>query len=1014
GEEPSPSSHKLHGKLSLDLSSLRPKEVSHPSPPLAKGRQGSEPNLQPNTSDVRASLKLNLSALPIISEPSHAEEGGGRPAWELDFSEITLGTRIGSGAFGEVYEASWRRSTIAVKRLLCQRLTESATAEFRAEMELMSNLRHPNVVRFLGACIEPLQMSILFELCASSLHHRLHRGGRLPMEFALSITRQTALGMFYLHECKLPVLHLDLKSANVLLDEHGVAKLSDFGLSHVKAQTAIITSRMGSPQWTAPEILRGEPHDESADTYSFGVLLYEIMAQKLPYAGVDTFQVVMGVITKMIARPELPADCAYPQQLQELMRQCWAELPPLRPRFCRILDVIDEALEQLALRPQLAGARLAHRRGNELSPSPCCSPPPHAAEVVGGGLAVALIDHVPERLEELSFKRGDTIRDVRRVEGEWLQGGLHGREGIFLECHVCVSSLALPCDGVQHVRASLEAEYELSTASLLTSGQGEEVLLCEPARGGGGEGVRLIISRADTEERKAQVEGRVQLMEELSSTGCGHLLPLLRVLRPPQQPQVAMVAPHLRGGDLFDRLEREGPMGEEGARVVALQLLNAVAMLHHLGISHGDIQPSTLLFESPEPSCVALRLDALRSLRRVPHEGLRGPCGSPDYSSPEVLSWMATGARPQPYGLSSDLWSVGLLLYVTLSGFSPLSGNTPTQLHRSAISGRLHFPAHTAAGSATTWPHVTPAAKRLIERLLVVDPSARPTAEAALQDPWLTNAYNSTEVKATIANLRRRFLGWSESQPGAYEAGSERSVERPRLVVSSRGTSSRRAHLSWEGGRANTKGCKLDEPSAQKQLSLDHLSQWLMGRLGQKRHHKVLLLGLDGAGKTTSLNSLFHENSPMKASPTIGYEVRTLEHDDIVFTIYDAGGQPQLRSQWKRLLTSHLMWEHSEGMSGVVFMVDAADPARWPEARQELRRLREENLLQMPLLVLANKMDLPVAQHAEQVAEAIQLENSCIEENVSRCAIQEVSSFDSTGILAALQWISENSLALRT
>ena len=107
------------------------------------------------------------------------------------------------------------------------------------------------------------------------------------LQYALSLVRQIALGIFYLHQCKEPVLHLDLKSANVLLDEHGVAKVADFGLSHIKRETAVITARMGSPQWTAPEILRGQPHDETADTYSFGVLMYEIMEARLPYEGVD-------------------------------------------------------------------------------------------------------------------------------------------------------------------------------------------------------------------------------------------------------------------------------------------------------------------------------------------------------------------------------------------------------------------------------------------------------------------------------------------------------------------------------------------------------------------------------------------------------------------------------------------------------------------------------------------------------------------------------------------------------
>ena len=70
--------------------------------------------------------------------------------------------------------------------------------------------------------------------------------------------------------------------------------MCDFGLSHIKRETAVITSRMGSPQWTAPEILRGEPHDESADTYSFGILIFEIMSKQLPYKGIDTFQVGTG------------------------------------------------------------------------------------------------------------------------------------------------------------------------------------------------------------------------------------------------------------------------------------------------------------------------------------------------------------------------------------------------------------------------------------------------------------------------------------------------------------------------------------------------------------------------------------------------------------------------------------------------------------------------------------------------------------------------------------------------
>ena len=537
---PPPGNVPRMGKLSLDLSKLKSGDkggLGLNLGGLAGGNSGSN-----GVEGLREALKLDLASLTTLDAKANAN-GEVRPTWEFDLTEITLGTRIGAGAFGEVYEASWRRSRIAVKRLLCQRLTDSARREFMNEMALMSNLRHPHIVRFLGACLEPLQMSILFELCATSLYGVLHvQKQPLQLEYALSLIRQIALGIFYLHQCKEPVLHLDLKSANVLLDEHGVAKVADFGLSKIKKETAVITARMGSPQWTAPEILRGQPHDESADTYSFGVLLYEIMAAKLPYQGVDTFQVVMGVITKMLPRPELPSDCPFPQLMQEMMRACWREIPSERPRFNSILDKADEALEHLALRPQLAGAgarTAAHaiasdfmrspgpgshsvnadhnlgatppgsghgytskqgsssgsagalaklRRmamGEGLSPS---TPTAHGSLLHGGGtgsssnqqlpsgthalaaasngistarsqvyVAIALVNHVGQAFEELSFKRGDTIRDCEPssavpaspasplaaafhpAEGGLYRGTLRGRQGYFRGSHVAMS-----------------------------------------------------------------------------------------------------------------------------------------------------------------------------------------------------------------------------------------------------------------------------------------------------------------------------------------------------------------------------------------------------------------------------------------------------------------------------------------------------------------------------------------------------------------------------------------------
>ena len=105
----------------------------------------------------------------------------------------------------------------------------------------------------------------------------------------------------------------------------------------------MMTSRMGSPLWTAPEVLKGEARDEKADTYSFGMLLYELLTRALPHGDVPAARVVMGVITNMLPRPTLPDDAAAdaPPALVALMRACWQFDASERPSFSGILDELE-------------------------------------------------------------------------------------------------------------------------------------------------------------------------------------------------------------------------------------------------------------------------------------------------------------------------------------------------------------------------------------------------------------------------------------------------------------------------------------------------------------------------------------------------------------------------------------------------------------------------------------------------------------------------------------------------
>jgi serine/threonine protein kinase len=309
----------------------------------------------------RRSLSEDLKGLNVaekqaaLSQPQSSLHRS--PAWAIDATEITVGKRLGAGAYGEVFAGEWRRSRVAVKRLLRVRQGHSAGGDggwdenftgrtilrFISEMEILANVRHDHVVRFLGACVQPSNLCILFEYCPLTLWDllRSRQGAPLPIRNASTIASHVAHGMYYLHACRPPILHLDLKSANILLDDFGRAKVCDFGLAHFKLDEPLLTSRVGAPAWTAPEVLRGESISEAADSYSYGVLLYELLSSQQPYANVPAERIIGGIITEMLARPSLPEGWERPPQLVELMHECWQDASERRPTFEVVLDVLE-------------------------------------------------------------------------------------------------------------------------------------------------------------------------------------------------------------------------------------------------------------------------------------------------------------------------------------------------------------------------------------------------------------------------------------------------------------------------------------------------------------------------------------------------------------------------------------------------------------------------------------------------------------------------------------------------
>ncbi len=134
--------------------------------------------------------------------------------------------------------------------------------------------------------------------------------------------------MFYLHSCSPPILHRDLKSLNILLDDHLRVKLGDFGWT--RALGNYMTSKIGTYQWMAPEVIAGQAYTTKADVFSFGIMLWEIATREPPYKNVAGQTVAEEVLLKQL-RPPVPKKA--PEAWLKLMRQCWDTDPGARPDF---------------------------------------------------------------------------------------------------------------------------------------------------------------------------------------------------------------------------------------------------------------------------------------------------------------------------------------------------------------------------------------------------------------------------------------------------------------------------------------------------------------------------------------------------------------------------------------------------------------------------------------------------------------------------------------------------------
>mmetsp|Transcript_140 Transcript_140/g.346 ORF Transcript_140/g.346 Transcript_140/m.346 type:complete len:319 (-) Transcript_140:72-1028(-) len=270
-----------------------------------------------------------------------------KAGWLIPEREVKFGKVLGRGASGVTYVGEYQGKKVAIKAYSVSILKNDAEA-VKNEMELMSTLRHPNIVEFCGLCLtsEPLAASLLTvfaphgELGDALYSKGLFRKKGNALRFSVAIG--LANGLKYLANNR--VVHRDIKPANILLGEEYRAMLTDFGFSRLADSSGNMTGETGSYKYMAPEVTKHMKYSKSADVYSFGVLINEIFCEERPFEHLLPIQAAVGVVK----RGERPSQKRLKDEpLKQLIQQCWQDNQERRPDWDVIIAGLEDARTRL-------------------------------------------------------------------------------------------------------------------------------------------------------------------------------------------------------------------------------------------------------------------------------------------------------------------------------------------------------------------------------------------------------------------------------------------------------------------------------------------------------------------------------------------------------------------------------------------------------------------------------------------------------------------------------------------
>uniref|UniRef100_A0A669C487 receptor protein-tyrosine kinase n=1 Tax=Oreochromis niloticus TaxID=8128 RepID=A0A669C487_ORENI len=272
-------------------------------------------------------------------------------AKEIDASFVKIEEVIGAGEFGEVCRGRLRipgrkENYVAIKTLKGG-YTEKQRRDFLSEASIMGQFQHPNIIHLEGVITTSCPVMILTEFMENGALDSFLRmnDGQFTTIQLVGMLRGIAAGMKYLSE--MSYVHRDLAARNILVNSNLVCKVSDFGLSRFLTENSsdpTYTSSLGGKipiRWTAPEAIAYRKFTSASDTWSYGIVMWEVMSYgERPYWDMSNQDVINAIEQDYRLPP--PPEC--PASLHALMLDCWQKERANRPRFCDVVAALDRLI----------------------------------------------------------------------------------------------------------------------------------------------------------------------------------------------------------------------------------------------------------------------------------------------------------------------------------------------------------------------------------------------------------------------------------------------------------------------------------------------------------------------------------------------------------------------------------------------------------------------------------------------------------------------------------------------